>query len=185
MKGVAKPTRFERWMKRCRYDKRTTPDQAAWMRVAFYAGRRSGKRAKRKNEAVIKTEVKMLSVPYWRDKEWSMGNGQCPECCGVPESWFGQPLHLNPESIGHNKDCPLAEVLFALGEAPVMQGSFKSDKKFEWCMNDAGIIGIREATPEGCPRYKEWMKQSFSLSEAGAKIYAEAFESLQGSQEVE
>ena len=44
-------------------------------------------------------------------KEWSMGNGQCPECCGVPPSWYGHPCHRKASSIGHERKCSLAAAI--------------------------------------------------------------------------
>jgi len=67
----------------------------------------------------------MSAVKYLKDKEWSMGNGQCPECCGVPESWYGHPCHLKAETIGHKADCPLAASLRDLGDTPLMIGDFE------------------------------------------------------------
>jgi len=31
------------------------------------------------------------TLEYLLKREWSMGNGQCPNCCGVPEGWLGHP----------------------------------------------------------------------------------------------
>ncbi len=70
---------------------------------------------------------------YLRDKEWSAGNGQCPECWGVPESWFGHPCHLDAESIGHKHGCSLASALKSRGDIALMQGDFKSDVEHEMC----------------------------------------------------
>jgi hypothetical protein len=47
---------------------------------------------------------------YLKKKEWSMGHGQCDECCGLgPDwpNWKGNP--------GHHKDCGFARLLLELG----------------------------------------------------------------------
>lgn len=56
--------------------------------------------------------------------EWSMGNGQCPECYGCPESWFGHPLHKTSDTIGHETDCAMAKAIIQLGGKPLMLGEF-------------------------------------------------------------
>lgn len=116
----------------------------------------------------------LLTAAYWRKKEWSMGNGQCPKCLGVHEGWLGHPLHFNAASIGHKKDCLLAEALEELGETPVMVGEFKSDKKFEHFITEQGIFGVRGKTKDGCPRYKEFAKQ-VGADKLAAAAYEEAF----------
>ena len=74
----------------------------------------------------------MKTIEFLRAKEWSMGNGQCPECCGAHQGWLGHPLHLDASGIGHKADCPLAASLRELGASPVvMVGEFKSDKVYE------------------------------------------------------
>lgn len=64
------------------------------------------------------------ALRYLKRKEWSMGNGQCPDCYGVSTEWLGHPLHMTPDSIGHKQGCPLAAAIAELGVAPVMIGSF-------------------------------------------------------------
>ena len=48
---------------------------------------------------------------YLRRKEWSMGNGQCGECCGL------EPDRL--ENPGHHKDCAFARLLLELDMVPL------------------------------------------------------------------
>ncbi len=50
----------------------------------------------------------MTILDYLKGKEWSMGNGQCPECYGVPDSWLGHPCHPTKDTLGHESDCVLA-----------------------------------------------------------------------------
>jgi len=64
-------------------------------------------------------------LEYLKDKEWSMGNGQCPDCCGAPPMWLGHPCHLTTNTIGHKQDCPLAAALLAAGGSPLMIGEYK------------------------------------------------------------
>jgi hypothetical protein len=53
---------------------------------------------------------------YLLDKEWSMGNGQCDECCGLGPDWgkgfMNEPL---PEETGHTRNCKFAKMLKELG----------------------------------------------------------------------
>ena len=101
---------------------------------------------------------------YLRKREWSMGNGQCPDCCGVPESWHGHPCHMTAETIGHEAGCSLSKALRAMGERPLMKGKFKSDAQFEEYISDEGFYGTRPKTAEGCSRYRagvEKMRQAF------------------------
>lgn len=53
---------------------------------------------------------------YLQKKEWSMGHGQCPECCGLSLEW-SQELFIprRPEECGHRKDCDFARLLQELG----------------------------------------------------------------------
>lgn len=62
----------------------------------------------------------MSAKDYLLAMEWSMGNGQCPECCGVPADWLGHPCYKNADSLGHEKDCKLAAALVDVGEEPLM-----------------------------------------------------------------
>jgi hypothetical protein len=64
----------------------------------------------------------LTPTDYLRQKEWSAGNGQCPECWGVPPDWLG-PGHP-PQSIGHEKDCPLGKAIESLGGAVIFKGSY-------------------------------------------------------------
>ena len=91
---------------------------------------------------------------YLRKREWSMGNGQCPDCGGVPERWHGHPLHMTTNTIGHEAECDLAESLAACGEKPLMKGEFRSDKQFENYISEDGFLGTRPKTEHGCQRYK-------------------------------
>lgn len=66
-----------------------------------------------------------------RQKEWSIGNGQCPVCGGVNEAWHGHPLYTDPGKIGHRTKCHLAADIKQLGETPLYIGIYKSKKEFE------------------------------------------------------
>ena len=94
------------------------------------------------------------ATKYLRKREWSMGNGQCPDCEGVPASWHGHPLHIKTGSIGHKPGCKLAAALRELGEKPLMKGEFTSDVEYEHYISEQGIYGTRPKTAEGCPRYR-------------------------------
>ena len=101
-----------------------------------------------------------------RALEWSTGNGQCPECCGVPERWYGHPCFLDPQKIGHELDCSIAQAIKENGESPLMKGDFKSDKKFEHYISEDGFFGMREKTKNGCERIKAFEER------LNKKIYA-------------
>ena len=91
---------------------------------------------------------------YLKKREWSMGNGQCPDCEGVPASWHGHPLHMKTDSIGHEAGCKLAAALRELGQKPLMKGEFTSDVEYENYISDKGFYGTRPKTADGCPRYR-------------------------------
>ena len=60
------------------------------------------------------------TIKYLRDKEWTMGNGQCDDCCGTdPNMIWG--LGRDKRS-GHEKDCPAAKCLEELGEKVFYKG---------------------------------------------------------------
>ena len=100
------------------------------------------------------------AVKYLLKKEWSMGNGQCPDCYGVPARWHGHPLHLTSETIGHKKDCPLAASLVALGQTPLMIGDFKTALVYESYITDGGFLSTRPKTPDGCPKIRAMNEKS-------------------------
>lgn len=60
-----------------------------------------------------------------------MGNGQCPECCGVSEKWYGDYNHAKKGDIGHKKKCDLASSINELGGNAILKGDFKSDIEYE------------------------------------------------------
>ena len=89
------------------------------------------------------------AVKCLRGLEWSSGNGQCPECCGVSEAWHGHPLYLNASTIGHEKDCPLAAALQDVGETPLIKGNFTSNLKFERHITKEGFLEIKQSEHKG------------------------------------
>lgn len=87
----------------------------------------------------------MGALEYLKGKEWSMGNGQCPECCGVPESWHGHPCHLTAKNIGHRKNCGLAAALLELGDTPLMAGDFTGpDYELYWTESGGLLTRIKQ-----------------------------------------
>ena len=90
-----------------------------------------------------------VTINYFKKREWSMGNGQCPDCFGVPPNWHGHPCHKDPNSIGHRGSCILAECLTELGETPLYQGQFKSDVEFEDYRDENGMFGTRIKLKKG------------------------------------
>lgn len=94
----------------------------------------------------------MSVVKYLKKQEWSMGNGQCPECCGVSPDWIGHPLHLDGNTIGHENGCQLAQSLASLGVEPLMKGDFISDTVYECYITEDGFFSTRPKTKDGCPK---------------------------------
>ncbi len=96
---------------------------------------------------------------YLRRKEFSIGNGQCPECCGVPPSWLGHPLHRTQDTIGHKKDCDLAQAITSVGGSVVFIGEYKS---FDFAPS------YRENTVRGAAAKKlsEWSASCWDKNEA-------------------
>lgn len=86
----------------------------------------------------------MSALDYLRKKEWSMGNGQCPECCGVHEGWLGHPLYLTDEGIGHKTECDLAAAIKSAGGEPLMIGQMNTGRKFETYWTASGFLSTRE-----------------------------------------
>ena len=85
----------------------------------------------------------MKTIDYLRKEEWSMGNGQCPECYGAPESFHGHPCHNTSDTIGHEADCDLALSLQELGELVVFIGDYKSDDVYESYWDEDGFLATR------------------------------------------
>ena len=64
------------------------------------------------------------TVEFLRRREWSMGNGQCPECHGAPLEWVGHPCYAGqdgPSKFGHTAECPWAQMLEDAGERVLRQ----------------------------------------------------------------
>lgn len=53
---------------------------------------------------------KIDALKYLRLNEWTMGNGQCPDCCGSKPraGWW-------TETVGHRLGCKKAEAIESLG----------------------------------------------------------------------
>ncbi len=67
------------------------------------------------------------AIKYLRKKEWSMGNGQCPECCACHS---GNPGWVRDcDHLGHNRSCKLAKSLVALGEKVEWRHANKSPER--------------------------------------------------------
>ncbi len=61
---------------------------------------------------------KYTATEYLRNREWSLGNGQCPDCCGLdpkPGLWDGRG------TVGHTPKCKLANTLRELGSEVVFE----------------------------------------------------------------
>lgn len=93
---------------------------------------------------------------YLRKKEWSMGNGQCPECCATGPAWL--LLGGWGNEIGHKRNCDLAQGLEDLGyfvvwEMPCARknGMF-SPVDWEHASTKALVEVIERAHPKALPR---------------------------------
>ena len=65
------------------------------------------------NNLISKKPNYSAAVRYLRKNEWSMGNGQCPDCCGSqPGKWDFRPECKE----GHKFDCLLAGALSSFGD---------------------------------------------------------------------
>lgn len=62
-----------------------------------------------------------------RAGEWSMGNGQCPEChaCQPGRGWW-------TARVGHIPECARAEALRELGETPEMDRENTEPSRTQW-----------------------------------------------------
>lgn len=74
----------------------------------------------------------MKAIKYLRNREWSMGNGQCPECHGSePGKWAPHPCVKTKDEEGHQPKCSLAESLEELGEK-VIYALLTKEMKEDW-----------------------------------------------------
>lgn len=110
------------------------PGWALWIGVVFMAGM-----------FALALVARLSTASYLRSKEWSMGNGQCPECFGVPASWHGHPLFLTADTIGHEAGCTLAAALRDAGETPLMIGGLSIDIEYEVCW-PSGFLATQPKT---------------------------------------
>lgn len=98
-----------------------------------------------------------VAAAYLKDREWSMGNGQCPDCCGLPPGWLSWTGHtFYREKIGHELDCKLASALRDVGGSPLMLGTYTDGPtKAEYDADPLGVVnalrgksGLRPLTHE-------------------------------------
>lgn len=102
--------------------------------------------------------MKKGALEYLERREWSAGNGQCPECWGAPASWHGHPCHMTPETIGHKSDCSLAEAIQDAGGKPLMMGGFTSGVVYEPAISERGFFTtqVQGSDPRSRARYETW-----------------------------
>jgi hypothetical protein len=98
-------------------------------------------------------------LKYLRQREWSMGNGQCPDCCGVGEDWIGDMMFLDGSGVGHKRGCKLAQAIHEAGGTPLMVGESKSTEQYEIFISKGGWFGTRPKTKDGCHRYKAFAEE--------------------------
>lgn len=88
-----------------------------------------------------------------------MGNGQCPSCCGVPESWLGHTLHLDNTNLGHKKDCEHAAMMVENGLNPLYIGESKLTDVYENYITKQGFFATRLKTKNGCPKINKIIEE--------------------------
>ncbi len=74
------------------------------------------------------SHIPTTAIKYLRGKEWSMGNGQCPECYGLSSklrSYYPSRL------AGHHPQCLLAVALEELGDKPLFKSDPEKEKYYE------------------------------------------------------
>ena len=58
----------------------------------------------------------MSALEFLLKDEWTMGNGQCPDCCGnKPGAWAPHPCVPDKTYEGHRSDCQRALSIIELG----------------------------------------------------------------------
>lgn len=64
------------------------------------------------------------TIEFLRRDEWTMGNGQCGECCGLGTGFLHGSFggHEDVGRIGHRPACALALSLEELGEEVLWMG---------------------------------------------------------------
>lgn len=70
--------------------------------------------------------TKQTALKYLRKDEWTMGNGQCHDCCGSAprRGWW-------TKTVGHKKYCRLAKAIESLGGKVVWEKENKSKRRFQ------------------------------------------------------
>jgi len=69
------------------------------------------------------------ALEYLLNKEWSMGNGQCGDCCGAHRGWYNHPCYMETSSIGHKLDCGAGLSIRELGGETLFKGEFTDDMR--------------------------------------------------------
>ena len=98
----------------------------------------------------------MSALEYLKKQEWAMGNGQCPDCCGLGKFFT---MQYDDKDIGHKLNCKLAESIKELGGEPLYLGNYNSGFAYESYISESGLLGRRVKTENGCPRFKEFNKR--------------------------
>ena len=84
------------------------------------------------------------ALEFLTKTEWTMGNGQCGDCCGLGESFvFGWGCG-GRDSWGHELMCPRAKAIESIGGNPFYKSTFAvypmKDKIFEKMLNQRSEI---------------------------------------------
>ncbi len=55
------------------------------------------------------------ALKFLLKNEWTMGNGQCDECCGGHKGWHDHPCYRGYEGTGHSYNCGIGLAIRELG----------------------------------------------------------------------
>ena len=102
----------------------------------------------------------MKALKYLQKKEWSMGNGQCPECFGMPKKWLGHPCCMDTDQIGHKPDCGIGLAIRELGGDTLFLREVHPKIELEYFIDSDGQEKTRPKTKDGCPILKEKNKKA-------------------------
>lgn len=69
--------------------------------------------------------MKTEAIKALREREWTMGNGQCEICHGLDTHWYETGQEWEASAIGHEKGCAVSLALQVLGESPIIKGEWE------------------------------------------------------------
>ena len=77
------------------------------------------------------------ALKYLRKIEWGMGNGQCEECegCSPYQEWW-------TETVGHMKNCKLAQAIESLGGKVVWEKKNRSKTRKDFAKFNEHVLTL-------------------------------------------